>query len=533
MSTAPRRASQRTSTPVARAFRRAASTATVALLAVACAAGDGTAAGGAVDRDAVLRIAYPGPVSTLDPATDPQGSGQPMTFLLYDRLTQMSNDLQVKPMLATSWEFSPNGEYLELKLRDGVTFHDGTPVDAAAVKASLERNKNLPGSSVAQVLDAIASIDVIDALTVRLNLAPGRGAELPAVFATNAGAIISPKALTDGRDLGLDPRDAGSGPYVVSEFEPNEVVKLRRASGRYWDPDAAKFARLELSYSPKGSTRLNALRAGQIDVALITGSDMQTGRKLSQSGAFAISMAAIITPYTLYIESDQKPFTDPRVRQAISMGIDREAISDKLLGGTCEPRVQPYPKDYWPHEDALDQAVAAKPRDAKKLLADANARGTSFQLTFTSGSSFEPIAQVIQSQLAPLGVKVDLVPLPSTSAFASYRQGKYEAYLGSSPTEADPAQLMQSTYLDGYQGGAAVRDTIAPLADRADDPILDQQQRGELYRRIWTDVARQASLINICASSQQWAYSPKVTGIDKTRGRWSGYPDFRYLTVTR
>jgi peptide/nickel transport system substrate-binding protein len=522
-------------TGAARRVRVSTTAAVVALLVAACGGGGGgggaEAATGAVDPDAVLRVAYAGPMQSLDPAKEALGSSQPATFLLYDRLTRLSNDLEVEPMLATSWQFAPDGSYLELTLRDGVSFHDGTPVDATAVKASLERNKGLLDSTVAPALAAIASVEVVDPLTARIILVPGRGAELPTVFTTNAGEIISPKALTDGRDLGLAPGDAGSGPYVVSDFRPGEVTKLERADRPYWDPDAAKFARVEFSYNAQGSTRLTALRAGQVDVAQITGADMDTGRQLAGTGAFAISMAPIITPYTLYIHGNQAPFTDVRIRQAISAAIDRQVISDQLLGGTCEPRVQPYPTGYWPHADAHDAAVAADPARARDLLARAGAGDVRFQLAFTAGSSFEPIAQVIQSQLAPVGIGVELLPLPSATAVTGYRQGQYQAYLGSSPTDADPAQLVQSTYLNGFNAGEAVRDTIVPLADRADDPTLSQQQRGEIYRQIWTEVAEQASVVNICASSQQWAYSPRVDGIEEMAGRGSGYPDFRYVTV--
>lgn len=505
----------------------------VAVLAVACTSSPGTGgAGGSVDRDAVLRIGYAGPTQSLDPAKQGIGGSQPSTFLIYDRLTQIDNDLRVKPMLAASWEFAPNGSYLDMKLREGVTFHDGTPVDAAAVKANLDRGKSLPGSTVAPTLAAITSVNVVDPLTVRLNLAPSSGADLPTVLASNAGEIISPRALADGRDLGNAPGDAGSGPYVVAEYRPNEIVAFERATGQYWDTEAAKPKRVEIVYSPQGSTRLNALRAGQFDVAQLTGPDVQTAERLAESGAFATSRAPILTPYSLFIRSSAPPFADPRVRQAISMAIDRKAISESLLSGDCEPRVQPYPKGHWAHVDGLEEKSAGTPEKARQLLAQLGGNVVNFQLAFTAGSSFEPIAQAIQSQLAAVGIKVELAPLPSAAAFAGYREGRYPAYLGASPIDAEPAQLLKTAYLGGFNAGEAVRATITPLANQANNPTLSQEQRGTLYGRIWTEVAGQASLINICASTQLWAYSPKVTGIDQMPWRWSGLLDARYLAVT-
>ncbi|WP_281690118.1 ABC transporter substrate-binding protein [Pseudonocardia thermophila] len=509
---------------------------TAAALAVACSSpGPAATDAGApeLDREATLRIGLAGPPLTLDPAVLPTQGALPPTFLLYDRLTRLDDDLQVKPMLATAWRFAPDGSSLEFTLREGVRFHDGTPVDATAVKTTLERNKTLPGSTVAPLLDAVTSIDVVDPATVRLNLVPGRGAELPTVLAYAGGEIISPKAIADGRDLALAPGDAGSGPYVVSEFRPGEAITLTRAPGGYWDDDAAKPATVQIVYSAQGSTRLNALRAGQLDLVQLTGPDIKTGEKLAESGAFSIFKTEVLTPYSMFVHGSAPPFTDPRVRQAVSIAIDREAISRDLLGGDCTPRVQPYAPGHWAHADGLEDRLAFDPDRAKQLLAEAGVTDLRFRLAFTAGSTFESIAQAIQAQLAAVGVTVELTPLPSAAAMAGYRQGEHPAYLGSMPTDAEPAQLLQSTYFGGFSAAEGIRDQVVPIAARAADPTLSPEQRGELYRQIWTASAEQASVILLCASKQLWAYSPKVTGVDSMPWRWAGSIDARYLGVMR
>jgi peptide/nickel transport system substrate-binding protein len=510
--------------------------AAVALLVAGCsAAGEGSGQGNVtadIDHEGTVRLGIAGAPSTLDPAKLPTQGALPATYLLYDRLTKLDDNLEVKPMLATSWKFAADGSNLELTLRQGVTFHDGTPLDAAAVKATLERNKTVSGSTVSSQLDSVTTIDAVDATTVRLNLKPGRGAELPTILAYAAGEIVSPKAIADGRDLATAPGDAGSGPYTVSEFHPNESITLTRVPGPHWDQGAAKAATIQILYSPQGSTRLNALRAGQLDLVQLTGPDITTAEKVSESGSFATSKPSILTPYAMFVHGEAAPFTDPRVREAISFAIDRKTISQDLLDGNCTPRVQPFPEGNWSHADGLEDRLAFNTEKAKQLLAEAGATNVQFQLAFTAGSTFETIAQAIQAQLAPIGVQVVLTPLPSAAAMAGYREGQYHAYLGSMPTDADPAQLLQSSYFGGYRAAEGVRAEVAPLAEKAADPTLTPDQRGDLYKQIWTISAEQASVISICNSTQLWAFSTKVVGVDTMPYRWSGSIDPRYLGIT-
>lgn len=508
--------------------------AAIAAMTVACSSsGQGEAPEGNVDTGATLRIGHVGPVPSLDPTQQRLGGEQGATFLLYDRLTQLTNDYQVRPMLATSWEFAPDGSYLEMKLREGVNFHDGTPVDAKAVKASLERGKTQPGSTVAESLSDIASVKVVDATTVRLMLEPGRGAGLPAILASNAGEIISPKAIADKRDLSLDPRDAGSGAYLVTEFKPNESVALERAPGKYWDPRAAKVKRIEIRYMPQASVGLNALRSGQLDMVVTTATDVESVQKLAESGRVRKSEYSLLTPsHALFMNPSYPTFRDARVRNAISQAIDRAAICRDLLSGNCTPRVQPYPKGHWAHDAALDDLLQYTPDKAKQTLADAGATKVRFPLVFTAGSSYESVAQAMQSQLAKSGITVDLKPLPSTEAFSGYREGRYPAYLTTITAAVDPAQLMDTQFLGGYNAAEAVREAVTPVALRADKPGLPQDQRARLYGQIWNRIADSSSMIPVITNKLAWAYSPKVRGVDNLPWAWAGGFDARYLSKT-
>ena len=122
-----------------------------------------------LDRNGTLRVAMHYSVYPLDPHTPGSPvAAYPYVSLLYDRLTRMGPNLKLEPMLATSWEFTPDGKTVTFHLREGVTFSDGTPVDAEAVRASLDRARNLPQSTVKGYLNMIERVEVVDPLTVRI-----------------------------------------------------------------------------------------------------------------------------------------------------------------------------------------------------------------------------------------------------------------------------------------------------------------------------------------------------------------------------
>ncbi len=155
------------------------------------------------------------------------------TFPIYDRLLTLDRDLQLRPMIARTWSFAPDGRQLTLRVRADARFHDGTRVDATAVKFSLDRAKALPGSTAAASLTSIDAVTVVDGHTVLLALNRATS-DLLFELAGPAGSIINPKMATADLSQGT-PDAAGSGPWVVSHFAPNDAVTYRRAPTRSWD----------------------------------------------------------------------------------------------------------------------------------------------------------------------------------------------------------------------------------------------------------------------------------------------------------
>ena len=365
------------------------------------------------DAEATLRISTGGTPQTMDPMLQKTTGEQPYTFLLFDRLTQISNDYTIEPMLATSWEFAPDGSSLTFKLRTDVTFHDGTVFDAAAVKANIERAKTLPGSTVAANFTTVTAVEVVDASTVRFLLRSG-GAEIPALLASNAGAMISPKAIAENRDLSLDPGNAGSGPYILTSLRPNEGATFTRAPGEYWNSAAHRVRTVELAYIATSSGRLNGVRAGQLDLAQITGTDVAPAQALIDAGQLDGHGAWQLSQMGLMLRATHDTLSDLRVRQALNHAIDKASIAKDLYGGNCTATNQNFPEGHWAHNPTVAAQDTYDPNKAKALLAEAGVSNLTFSMVYASGSTFESLAQVVQAQLAKIGVTVNLTAEPAT-----------------------------------------------------------------------------------------------------------------------
>ena len=161
----------------------------------------------------VLRLGYSTGPSSLDPARATSGGDRVYLLPVYDRIVRLTNAGEPQPMLATKWEFTKNGNGLLLTLRRGVKFQDGTPFDAQAVKANIDRYRTMEGSTQRAVLSSVSEVNVLDAGRVEIVCKEGCGGLLR-TLGDNPGMMVSPKAFSNP-DLATKP--VGAGPYTVSE----------------------------------------------------------------------------------------------------------------------------------------------------------------------------------------------------------------------------------------------------------------------------------------------------------------------------
>src|SRR4051794_24317139 len=213
-----------------------------------------------LDPGATIRYADAVGPSRFDPHRSTNGQDIRYLAPVYDRLVHLSSAGDPIPGLATAWEWQDDGLALRMTLRQNVRFHDGAPFDAAAVKANIEREKTVEGSSVAADLASVTAVETPDPDTVVLRLSQ-RNSMLLGLLSHRAGAMVSPTAF-DNPDLDLAP--VGTGMYKVTSYRPNDVIVYERNTD-YWNPDVVGAKSIELRILPDDVTRMNALRTGEVD----------------------------------------------------------------------------------------------------------------------------------------------------------------------------------------------------------------------------------------------------------------------------
>ena len=208
-----------------------------------------------------LRVGLAEDPDVLDPSLARSFVGRVVFAALCDKLFDIDEKLEIVPQLATSYEWSADSKVLTLKLRTGVTFHDGEKFDAAAVKFNIERHKTLPGSNRRGELAPVATVDVVDAATVRLNLSTPFS-PLLAQLADRAGMMVSPKAAQAAGDK-FGSKPVCSGPFKFVERIAQDRMVFERFP-QYWNKAAIHFDKITYTPIPDATVRLANLKSGQL-----------------------------------------------------------------------------------------------------------------------------------------------------------------------------------------------------------------------------------------------------------------------------
>lgn len=480
------------------------------------------------DPNGELTIGHFQTPAGLDPHREPHIGQRAFWLPLYDTLFDLSTP-ELQPFLVDSHEISGDGLTWTLRLREDATFQDDSPVNAAAVVASLDRARNWEHSSVAGFLSTVNSIEADDEFTVVIGLTeptPQLGTNL----AGPAGAIINPVAIEDGRDLALAPgADAGSGGYSLVELVPNDRVTFRRADRPHWNSEIGRLAAFTFVGSTEFQTLQNGLVTDEFDLIFQFG-------QYDQRGSFADDGYVLydydgVASEQIYLRNTRGELGNPNVRRAISHVIDRQAISDALFAGECAPTTQLFP-DFYPLHVEGDHGYAYDP-DAARALVEDHPEAIEFELwTNGSGPSFD-IIQIVQQQLDVVGIETTLMEGPSVEGTQKFIAGEIDARETQSPIDIHPLVFLANTFLNGgrYELAGSEGDELAALAESVADPALSDDELAELYQQIGALVTELSLIVPICFSSPYIVASPEVTHLEEMSWMWSGAPDMRFVGV--
>ena len=246
----------------------------------------------------------------------------------------------------------------------------------------------------------------------------------------------------------------------------------------------------------------------------------------------ATNVRASMSPGTL----DAGKLSDIRVRQAISLAIDRVGIADALLNG-ADPEIQPYPSTHWAYVPGLEPPRWS-PITAQKMVKDAGADGMTLSIGYTAGTPFELVAQAVQSQLKDIGINVVMVPkATNTAAVVSFNNNEFDAFEGAITASSDPSVLLSDIWTANFK---LIRDPASlkkanDIATSALDPQMNDEERGKAYRGLWQQLTNELWAVPIVRTYQTYASTTKsnIKGIEDMGWTWSGVFDMRSLWVPK
>jgi len=510
-------------------------------LAVTGCGGQPAAQGGApasldasdADPSGHLRVGYFLPPRPVDPYTVPSTvAAYPYLTPLYDRLTQIVNGetgAVLAPMVASGWEFGPDGRSVTFTLRDDVTFSDGTKLDSAAVKASLERAMRLPGSTVSSYYSMVEGIDAVgpSTVTIRTNRP---ASDLPYVLSGVEGMLISPNAVANPD---LDVRPVGSGPYVLDTLRVGDSVSYVRREG-YWDKSAQLPERITITGYADGNARMNALRSGQIDLAYVMPVDYAQASNLGRG--FGFHSYPPSTAYAVNLNTNSAEMARPEVRQALNFAIDRDGINKSILHGQCTPNAQAATPGMAGYLDEPPIRYDFDPERARQILASAGVTG--LELDIMAPARVSPVVEIataVRSQFENIGIKVNFQEVDQAEMNARFSRGDaYDAVINGRVPRPSSLQSFQYWYRSPQLYPGPRPAGFDEALDRAFDPSLTQDQQTQALEDTAAIATEQAMNVFICATPTQFAYSDKVIGAtDMAMSRVQGVPDLRYVGVAK
>jgi len=456
---------------------------TAALGLAGCTGTSGAAPGGGE----TLTIGSTVDVQSFDPAQAELGHFLQYYQPVYDSLIRREPDGKLVPMLAKSWTYDASNTHLTLTLRQGVSFSDGTKVNATAVKTNLDRMRSENGpdaNTVAQISDVTTEGDSRVVVTLKQP-----DPSLLTSLATEASFIASPKALR-GDSIATVP--VGSGPYELdkaSTVAGSAYTFVKRKN--YWDPSIQHYDKIVVKPITDNTAMLNALVSGQVNVAFL---DPKYAAQAKKAGKVDHSNTSDWAGLLIY-DRDGKivpALKDPRVRQAINYALDRKALRDQVAKGFATVTDQVFSPATPAYDKTLEDAYPYDPAKAKSLMAEAGyAKGFTVAMPTIPGLVDPAQTAGISQYLGAIGITVDYQNIAAADFVPSILNGKYamstfSLYQGTPWQAANQMITPNADFNPLHATDPTVNDLLSKLQDG------DQSEQDAAAKALNTYVTQQA-----------------------------------------
>jgi peptide/nickel transport system substrate-binding protein len=408
-------------------------------------------------------------------------------------------------MLATEWDMSDDGLTYTFTLREGVKFHDGTDLNADAVKFSLERGLT-EASPRRGELAAVETIEAVDPTTVRVTLKEPYAPFL-SVLTDRASMIVSPTAAQEaGEDFVSRP--IGSGPFKFDSRETGNSITLVR-NDDYWQEGLPKAERIVYKIFTDPNTAVVNLRSGQVDIT-----DVVPSREVPalQGENFTVINEPGLGYQGIWLNTTAAPLDNQAVRQAISMLIDREALVKVIFAETAVPGNSPFTPAHFAHGES-DTAPKPDVEGAKQLLADAGVSNVSFTLKTAPAAVNVQLAQLVKNFLQAGGITMEIEQLEFGTLLEQLDTGNYQAaqvgWSGRPDPDGNIYNFMTTGSSNNYAGYS--NPTVDELLNTARGES-DEAKRKEAYDQAMQILHDEAPYIYIYHQNNNFGMAGNITG---------------------
>lgn len=424
-----------------------------------------------------LRMAWAQDATGLDPHKQTAFSSLRLLELIYEPLVRLSPSLDVVPAIAESWEFSDDGLTLTFKLNPEAKFSDGTPVTSEDVKASFTRLLDeATGAAARSNFLSIQSIDTPDATTAVFNLSQPDAPILVAMATINA-AIAPAGAIAAGT---VETTPLGSGPFTLETWDPNSKVVLNTNSN--WAGGDVAIDGITISVLPDETAILASLRAGQLDFALLN--DPLVATLVPNEPNLQLNRVPGLAYNVLQLQPARPPMDDLKVRQAISCAVDRQEVVDAALIGEGEV-TGPLTMPVYASDPSTLFCYTQDVAKAKALMAESSAPD-GFTANVIAATGEPPVAaaeaQVLQAQLAEIGVKLEIEMLELNVYVDRWLAGDFDMAVAQNGGRPDPYPM--------YNRYFAKDGNLQKVSNFVDDELHSLLEQG----RVETDVAKRKEI---------------------------------------
>ena len=444
----------------------------------------------------------------LDPHITSAYSSFQILENVLDTLVTLDAEQNLQASLAESWDVSEDGLSVTFKLREGVKFSNGRDLTADDVVYTFNRvldPETASGSS--WKLGGVSDISAPDANTVVFTLEAPNPGLITKLAVDKTMGIIAKENVEDGS---INTQPMGTGPFMITDFQPGVKVMLER-NPNYWQEGLPYLDAVEVRILSDESVRRTALVTGDVDWAISV--PAQSVEELQSRDDVVVDSTAAGSYWYIGVNLGRDPFSDGKVRQAISYAINRDQIAEAATFGQAQATQEPIPASsawsfgYAPYEPSLDKA--------RELLAEAGV-SDGFELEIMPTTQYEEsirIAQVLQAQLAPLGISASIRTLEWAEWLEQQGAGNYDTYVCSWNVLVDPDDYFYAQHRTGevFNFTGYSNATVDELLDQG-RLTQDFDERKAIYEQINQQIVNDASYIYLYNPLNINAYKPYVQG---------------------